>query len=97
MDEERRKDYPAEKRRMEDRLLNGLIDVVERLSAVETTLRDQVKAIEKYNNYGTRIHSLEEYRVRCEDLSKRRRIPWATILASVISGSVVAVLVKFVI
>lgn len=88
---ERREDYQGEKRRMDDMLLKGFIDLSNRIASMETTLKEQVDTIKKYNNFGTRLVSLEEFRQRqidtcakIQDEKERKRFPWNAVIVGVI-------------
>lgn len=88
---ERREDYQGEKRRMDDMLLKGFIDLSNRIASMETTLKEQVDTIKKYNNFGTRLVSLEEFRQRqidtcakIQDEKQRRKFPWNAVIVGVI-------------
>ena len=88
---ERREDYQGEKRRMDDMLLKGFIDLSNRIASMETTLKEQVDTIKKYNNFGTRLVSLEEFRQRqietcakIQDEKERKRFPWNAVIVGII-------------
>ena len=88
---ERREDYQGEKRRMDDMLLKGFIDLSNRIASMETTLKEQVDTIKKYNNFGTRLVSLEEFRQRqidtcakIQDEKERKRFPWSAVIVGII-------------
>ncbi len=88
---ERRNNYREEKRRMEDRILTEVIELGKKVSSMESTLKDQVETIKKYNNFGTRISSLEEYRerqiatcVKIQEDKEKRKFPWNAVIVGVI-------------
>jgi len=58
---------------------------------MEATLKDQMETIKKYNNFGTRLVSLEEYRERqiatcakIQDEKERRKFPWNSVIVGII-------------
>lgn len=94
---ERRRNYGEERKRMDDKILDKLMELGEKVSSMESTLQSQIKTIEKYNNFGQRILSLEEYRERqietCvksqqkkELEADRKRFPWNGVIVGLLVG-----------
>lgn len=92
---ERRENYKERRNRMEDKILDKLMDLGERISSMESTLQAQVETIKKYNNVVPRVTSLEEYRERCNEERGRRRFPTMAVIGSVIGALIMALINKF--
>jgi len=88
---ERRNNYAGEKRRMDDMLLKGFIDLSNKISSMEATQKELIEAVHKANNHNQRIVSLEEYRerqiatcVKIQEDKEKRRFPWNAVIVGVI-------------
>ena len=93
---ERRDDLSRwESKRVEDKVYALIIELVDRVSAMEATQRELVKTIDKYNNVTGRVRSLEEYREQCVEKATHRRFPTMAVLGSVIGAVVMAIVNKF--
>ena len=98
---ERRFNYGEERKRMDDRILDKLMELGEKVSSMDSTLQAQIKTIEKYNNLSQRILSLEEYRARqiavCDRIQAKKeheeeakKFPWKGVAVGLIvsAGSI---------
>lgn len=86
----------------------GLIDKIDetivKVAKLEVTLDNQVKTIEKYNNFSNRLihveNTVEFIKNNCanvqkakEESKKRYQVPWGSIISGVIVGVVVGAFV----
>lgn len=86
-----------ESKRVEEKVYTLIIELVDRVSSMESTTQELVKKIDKYNNVTTRISSLEEYRAHCVETSNRKRFPMMAVLGSVVGALVVLLIDRFVV
>ena len=86
----------------------GLIDKIDetivKVAKLEVTLENQVKTIEKYNNFSQRLihveNSVDFIKDNCSNIQraksenkKRYQVPWGSIISGVIVGVVVGAFV----
>jgi tetrahydromethanopterin S-methyltransferase subunit G len=87
----------------ENRILDKLDDISNRMTRVETTVEGLSGRIDKYNNVTGRVKDLEHKidvvvtncaRIQTEkaDVLKRRSIPWGAIIGSIMSGTIVGLI-----